>query len=272
MMTVIYEKQEGVPKFACTEFENRRNDYALLIPVINEGQRIRAELERARDAGVPNTADIIICDGDSTDGSTDTAALRDLGVNTLLVKKDAGKQGAQLRMGIWWALQRGYKGIITVDGNNKDSIEDVPRFAAKLEEGYDFVQGSRYVKGGRGINTPFLRAAALRLIHAPVISLTAGHKFTDTTNAYRAYSAAYLTDPRVLPLRDIFVTYELLAYLSVRASRLGMKVCEIPVTRAYPAGGKVPTKISFFRGNWELIKILLKNLRGDYNPPAQHPD
>ena len=62
------------------------------------------------------------------------------------------------------------------------------------------------------------------------------------------------------------MTYELLAYLSVRASQLGMKVCEIPVTRAYPKKGKTPTKISFFKGNADLMKILIKNAFGDYNP------
>ena len=169
-------------------------------------------------------------------------------------------------MGIYWALQRGYKGIITIDGNYKDSIEDIPRFIQKLEEGYDFVQGSRYVKGGRAVNTPPLRNLAVRLIHAPVISLTAGQRFTDTTNAYRAYSARYLADDRVAPLRDVFMTYELLAYLSVRATQLGYRACEIPVTRAYPKKGKTPTKISFVKGNSELMKILFRNMRGAYQP------
>ena len=211
-------------------------------------------------------ADIVICDGGSTDGCTEEEKLRKFNVNSLLVKQDAGKQGAQLRMGIWWALERGYKGIITIDGNNKDSIEDVPHFIEKLKEGYDFVQGSRFVKGGKAINTPFIRTVSVKLIHAPVISLTAHQRFTDTTNAYRAYSARYLQDKRVQPLRDIFMTYELLAYLSVRATQIGMKACEIPVTRAYPATGKTPTKISFFKGNSELMKILLKNATGAYNP------
>ena len=183
-----------------------------------------------------------------------------------MVKQDIGKQGAQLRMGIWWALKRGYKGIITIDGNNKDSIEDVPHFIDKLKEGYDFIQGSRFVKGGKAINTPFIRTVSVKLIHAPVISLTANHKFTDTTNAYRAYSARYLQDERVKPLRDIFMTYELLAYLSVRATQLGHTACEIPVTRAYPKTGKTPTKISFFKGNSELLKILFRNMIGKYNP------
>ncbi|SEQ35890.1 glycosyltransferase family 2 protein [Butyrivibrio sp. TB] len=263
---MIYERKSGVPKFECTEYNSKTKDYAVLIPIINEGDRIHKELFRAKKHNISDHVDIIICDGGSTDGCTEEKKLRSLDVNALLVKKDTGKQGAQLRMGIWWALERGYKGILTIDGNNKDSIEDIPKFIDKLEKGYDFVQGSRFIKGGRAINTPMVRNIAVRLIHAPVISLTAHQRFTDTTNAYRAYSRRYLTDERVQPLRDIFVTYELLAYLSVRATQIGMKACEVPVTRAYPKKGKTPTKISFFKGNSELMKILFRNARGAYNP------
>lgn len=263
---MIYEKQTGVPRFECTEYAPKTKDYVVLIPIINEGDRIHKELFRAKKHNVSDYADIVICDGGSTDGCTEEQKLRKLDVNTLLVKRDSGKQGAQLRMGFWWALQRGYEGIITIDGNNKDSIEDVPRFIEKLKEGYDLIQGSRFIKGGRAINTPWIRTVSVRLIHAPVISMTAHQHFTDTTNAYRAYSRRYLEDPRVQPLRDVFMTYELLAYLSVRATQIGMKACEIPVTRAYPKQGKTPTKISFFKGNSELLKILFRNARGEYNP------
>lgn len=263
---MLYEKQPGVPKFKCTEYSAKTKDYVVLIPIINEGDRIIKELTRAMEGNVSDYADIVICDGGSSDGCTEENRLRDLKVNTLLVKKDAGKQGAQLRMGIWWALKRGYQGIITIDGNNKDSIEDVPHFIEKLKEGYDFIQGSRFIKGGKAINTPFIRHISVKMIHAPVISLTAHQRFTDTTNAYRAYSRRYLTDERVKPLRDVFMTYELLAYLSVRATQLGMKACEIPVTREYPKTGKTPTKISFFKGNSELMKILFSNMFGKYNP------
>lgn len=261
-----YKGIEGVPDFIGSEWQEKTKDYCLLIPIINEGERIKRELQRAKRYDISDFADIIICDGGSTDNCTEETLLKKLDVNTLLVKKGPGKQGAQLRMGIWWALERGYKGIITIDGNNKDSIEDVPAFIEKLQEGYDFVQGSRFVKGGHAIRTPLIRLLSVRLLHAPIISLTARQWFTDTTNAYRAYSRAYLTHPQVQPLRDIFMTYELLAYLSVRASQLGMKACEIPVDRVYPKSGKTPTKISFFKGNSELLKILFKNLAGAYAP------
>ena len=262
---MIFEKQDGVPKFEAIEYNQKTKKYALLIPIINEGERIHKELKRAQENNVSDLVDIIICDGGSSDGSTDNDILKSLNVNTLLVKQDTGKQGAQFRMGIWWALERGYEGILTIDGNNKDSIEDVYKFIEKLESGYDFIQGSRFVKGGKAINTPMIRYLAVRLMHAPIISLTAKQWFTDTTSAFRGYSKKYLTDIRVQPLRDIFKTYELLAYLSVRATQIGLKACEVPVTRAYPKTGKTPTKISFFKGNNELLKILFENLRGKYN-------
>lgn len=263
---MVYEKKKGVPRFICREYQKKTNGYCVLIPIINEGKRIHRELNRAVRYHVSEVVDIVICDGGSDDNSTNDTILKRYGVNTLLIKDDCGKQGAQLRMGIWWAIKRGYKGIITIDGNNKDSIEDVPSFIAKLEAGYDLVQGSRFIRGGHAVRTPVMRLLAVRCIHAPIISLTARHLFTDTTNAYRGYSIRYLMDPRVGIFRDIFASYELLAYLSVRATQLGYRACEIPVARVYPKDGNVPTKISFYKGNKELIKILLLNLFGYYNP------
>lgn len=256
----------GVPDYTVEMLAEKRSDYCLLIPIINEGGRILKELDRAKAAGVCGLVDIILCDGGSTDGSMELSGLKSRGVNCLLTKTGPGKQGAQLRMGLHFALERGYEGILTIDGNNKDSIESVPLFIEKLSEGYDLVQGSRFIKGGKAVNTPLSRWLAVRFIHAPVISLAARHWFTDTTNAYRAYSRAYLTHPAVQPLRDIFPGYELLAYLSVRATQLGLKACEVPVERAYPKNEPAPTKIKGFKGNSNLLKILFAALAGKYDP------
>lgn len=265
-MTQHVAQQPGVPAFEQTEFAPKRSAYCLLIPIINEGRRILTELDRAQAAGVHQACDIILCDGGSTDGSMEPDGLARRGVNTLLVKRGPGKQGAQLRMGLYFALQRGYEGVLTIDGNNKDSIESVPLFLEKLAQGYDLVQGSRFIKGGRAVNTPPSRWLAVRFIHAPVISLAARHWFTDTTNAYRAYSRAYLTHPQVKPLREVFTGYELLAYLSVRATRLGLRACEVPVERAYPKAGPAPTKIKGFKGNSDLLRVLFAALTGRYDP------
>ena len=65
---MIYEKQKGVPRFECTEYTPKTKDYVVLIPIINEGDRIHKELFRAKKHNVSDYADIVICDGGSTDG------------------------------------------------------------------------------------------------------------------------------------------------------------------------------------------------------------
>jgi dolichol-phosphate mannosyltransferase len=260
---IEYKNLKGVPDFYCYELSPKTSKYAICIPVINEGNRIINQLEKGINKNINNNFDIIICDGGSTDGSTDLKKLSNLGVNTLIVKNGKGKQGAQLRQGFYFALERSYAGIVTIDGNNKDLLEEVGRFVTKLDEGYDYIQGSRFIKGGYHENTPLMRYFAVKLIHSPIISFTAGNKITDSTNNFRAYSAKYLKDERLNIFRDIFNSYELLAYLSTSAKKLGYRFCEVPVSRIYPRHN-VPTKISVFKGNVNLLKILLKNLRGDF--------
>ena len=157
-----------------------------------------------------------------------------------------------------------YQGIVTIDGNNKDSPEPIPDFINKLKEGYDFVQASRFITGGTAVNTPLSRDLAIRLIHAPVLSIASGFHWTDTTQGFRAYSAKFLFDEHVAIFREVFSCYELLAYLSYIGPRLGFKCIEMPSKRIYPQG-QVPTKISSIRGNMELLKVLFKAAFGKYN-------
>ena len=254
-----------VPDFTAAVLAPRRRGHALVIPVINEGARIRAQLARLAEAGPP--VDVVIADGGSTDGSLDPDALRAAGVRALLVKTGPGRLSAQLRMAYAWCLDEGYAGIVTMDGNGKDGVEAVARFAAALRGGFDYVQGSRYLRGGVAENTPIDRKLAGRLVHAPVLSLAGRHWFTDTTNGFRAYSARYLRDPRVAPFRDVFARYELLFYLTVRAGRLGYRVTEIPVARRYPRHAPTPTKIAGWRGRIDMLGELFGAALGRFDPP-----
>jgi dolichol-phosphate mannosyltransferase len=255
-----------LPAAEIFELGPRRTPYTVCIPVINEGDRLRGQLAEMKEKGLAEEADILILDGGSTDGSTDLEYLRSQGARALLVKTGPGRLSAQLRMGFAYALTQGYEGIITIDGNGKDGVEAIPYFIRELRAGYDFVQGSRYVPGGQGINTPWVRHLAIRWIHAPLISLGAGFRYSDTTNAYRGHSRQLLLNPEVKPFRDAFNRYELLFYLSFRAPRTGHRVKEIPVVRRYPAKGQIPTKISHFRGNWDLFVMSIKVILGKFNP------
>jgi glycosyltransferase involved in cell wall biosynthesis len=251
-----------VPAHVVHELLPRRTKYCVCIPVINEGERIQRQLSKMQ----KDAADLIIADGGSTDGSLGLELLRSEGVRALLVKTGPGRLGAQLRMGFAWALEQGYEGVVLVDGNDKDDTSAIPQFIAALEQGFDFVQGSRYAPGGQGINTPLYRHAGVTLLHAPLVSLAARRRYTDTTNGFRGYSARFLRDPRVLPLRAVFNGYELHYYLAIRAARLGFRVCELPVTRAYPASGPVPSKISPLKGSAVVLKALLSSVLGRFDP------
>ena len=172
-------------------------------------------------------------------------------------------------MGMAFALRDGYEGVITMDGNGKDDPAGVARIVEALDRGMGFVQGSRFVRGGVAVNTPPDRRLAITLFHAPVTSLAARRRYTDTTNGFRGHSRALLADPRVAPFRSIFDTYELLAYLPIRAARLGYRCTEVPVTRRYPPLGAIPTKIHGRRAQLELVAILLRAAAGRYDPGRQ---
>jgi len=253
-----------VPAMEVLMWRGRQHACCVVIPVINEGARIKRLLERMLDLKISGLADIIIVDGGSTDGSLQIDELKKVDVCGLIVKTGPGKLSAQLRCAYAFALDQGYEGIITIDGNNKDDPEAIPRFIQALNQGVDFVQASRFIPGGVAENTPTSRNFAIRYIHAPCLSFASGFKWTDTTQGFRAYSRKLLIDPEIAPFRDIFVTYELLAYLSCRAPQLGYKCIETPTTRSYPAD-EVPTKISLFRGNILVFKTLLSACLGRYN-------
>ncbi len=253
-----------IPACSVETFQPRRSHYCVCVFVLNEGERIRAQLARMQPW--MREVDVIIADAGSTDGALAPAFLQRQGIHALLVKQGAGKLSAQMRMALAYALFQGFQGAIVMDGNNKDDPAALPRFVQALDSGWDHVQGSRFRPGGRAINTPWSRWFGIKLLHAPLISLSAGFRYTDTTNGFRAYSRRLLLDPRVAPFREVFSQYQLHYYLAVRAARLGFRVCEVPVTRAYPSGSKVPTKIHGLSGNLLIMKTLLNAVLHQYDP------
>jgi glycosyltransferase involved in cell wall biosynthesis len=268
MSSEITRQSWDVPTYDIKEFGPKRHRYCVTIFVINEGKNIQAQLAKMRP--LSDMVDIIIADGGSTDGSLADEVLMTNRVRALLIKTGLGKLSAQMRVAIAYTLQEGYDGVIPMDGNNKDDPSAIPRFIEALDAGFDHIQGSRFIVGGSGINTPTSRLLGIKLVHAPLISLAAGFRYTDTTNGFRAYSCRFLLDPRVAPLRSIFSTYELHYYLAIRASRLGYSVTEIPVTRAYPAKGPTPTKISGLQGNILILKTLIRACCNQFDPPLSY--
>jgi dolichol-phosphate mannosyltransferase len=262
----INPENHSVPLYVATKMKAKKYDTALVLPIINEGQRILIQLEKIRCSNP--FVDIVIADGGSTDGTLEFLLNPAYGVTAILVKTGPGKLSAQLRMAFDFCLTEGYQNIITMDGNNKDDPEGIEVIINALESGFDFVQGSRFIAGGKSFNTPLYRYLAIKLIHAPITSIASGFRFTDTTNGFRGHTKKLLESKKLSIFREVFQTYELIAYMPISAKRNGFRVCEVPVTRSYPASGHVPTKIHGILAQLRLLQILLYAALGKYTPSA----
>jgi dolichol-phosphate mannosyltransferase len=267
-MPRIADDDWELPNYSVEEYAEKSSEYCITFPVFNEGERISIQLERLKP--VCGNVDIIICDGDSTDGCTEAKKMKKHGVRAVIRKNGAGRMCAKIRLSLAYALRQGYEGIMTADGNNKDGVEAVPQYIAAFEAGCDVVLGSRYLPGGRSENTPLLRSLGIRLLHAPLMSLFARRRLTDTTNPFRMYCRDYLLDSRLKPFRKIFDSYNLHYYLAFQAVKLGYRVEEIAVERSYPPDAPPPTHITGIKEHGRIVLELLKTVTGGYDPPRRH--
>jgi glycosyltransferase involved in cell wall biosynthesis len=252
-------RDEG--EISVEQFGPVSSPWLLLVCAYNEGEKLARQMEAFPPPG-ERCHDTVLVDDGSTDGSTASEALVGWGMRAVLRFPSNRGLSCAIRAGLTWALaQDAYRGVILMNGNNKDDPEALPAFVELLKDGVDYVQGSRFLPGGAGIHTPAFRHWSIRLVHAPLFSLAAGKWMTDTTNGYRAFSRNFLMDPRVRFDREEFRHYEVEQYLAWRAIRLGFRCCEIPVIRRYPAPGKRPvggiSKIRPLVGHWQMLKPLL---------------
>lgn len=251
------------PQYEVVHERPREKRWAICVFVINEGEKIRKQLRSMQQFA--SIVDVIVADGGSTDGSLDPAFMQEVGAKALLVKRGSGKLSAQMRMAFDYILAQGYEGVIVIDGNGKDGLDGIPTMVEALEQGMDHVQGSRFIPGGHHENTPLSRYLAVNFLHAPLISLAAGFRYTDTTNGFRGYSSRLLLDPRIGVFRPCFDRYQLHYHLAIQAAVLGHRVKEIPVSRSYPAKGKTPTKIQGIGGLMAVFTQLWDVCRGKYD-------
>ncbi len=254
----------GVPQTQSFTFHAKMRPYALIIGVYNEDTKFTRQLDALQP--FREQVDIIIADGGSTDGATSADALMGR-ARALLINTDLQRGlSVQYRGALHYALEQGYAGVIMMDGNGKDGVEAIPRFLNKLREGYDFVQGSRFLPGGHHERTPLDRVFGIRFVFNPIMYLGSGFHYTDAMNGFKGVSRQLLEDRRVQPFRDVFVRYSLQYYLNYIAPRLGFRVCEIPVSRVYPADDSPYSKIGGLRGRLMILAELFATVIGRYGP------
>src|SRR3954463_15982097 len=130
----------------------------------NEGDKIRRTLARHPAA---RAYDLLVHDDGSTDGAVDAPG------RGVIVLRNPTNQGigAAMKRVFQYAIDRGYDVLVIQAGNDKDDPLEIPALLAPLENGTaDFVQGSRYLGGGRFGNMPSYRVVATRVVHPLMFS------------------------------------------------------------------------------------------------------
>ena len=127
-----------------------------------------------------------------------------------------------------------------------------------LREHADYVQGSRWMIGGRIVGMVSSRQMGTRM-YSLVFSIIALRRVTDATNGFRIFRSELLADPAVKIDQAWLSSYELEPYVLYKAIRRGYRVVEVPVTVRYHATEGF-TKMRGMRDWWRLFRpaVLLR--------------
>lgn len=205
----------------------------LIIPTYNERENILALIEALEEpfrSLAPRDLRILVVDDSSPDGTGEVVreAMASHPNLFLLTGEKRGLGAAYVR-GIEHALrQLGADAVFEMDADFSHRPEDVPRLLGRLEEGFDFVIGSRYVRGGTVPKEWGLLRRANSFAGNFVARHVAGIRgVRDCTAGFRAIRSALLSriDLKELEARGYAFQIALLS----RAQQLGAKIDEVPV-------------------------------------------
>ena len=231
----------------------------LVCPVaFNENVKLKSAIERFLKSSARDRADYLIVDDASTDGTTQMIhSFAACGVQTIR-HENRGGVGAAIRTAIKYALSQGYEVLVIMAGNDKDNPDEIPRLIDPIiQEGYDLVQGSRYLSpNGAGGDMPFYRKVATR-VHPALLSLFVGRTLTDSTNGFRAFRLSIFKNKAINIDQDWLDHYELEPYLLYKVITLRYKFREAPVTKVYPSRKSGYTKMRPIVGWWSILKPVI---------------
>ncbi len=221
-------------------------DISVVIPVLNERENLERLLPLLKDVldEMGLTAEIIVADGSSLDGSREIAEQYGASV----VRQQERGFGGGLLAG-FTAATAPY--IVTMDADLSHRPIFLQSFWEQREKA-ELLIASRFVEGGRADMSLFrlLSSQLLNLVHRRALAL----ELYDLSSGFRMYRNGIL-DWGLIQARDFDVQVELL----VRIHSRGFRVREIPFHYMARNSGKSHAKL--IRFGWAFSKTLVRMWR-----------
>ena len=199
---------------------------SVVIPVYNEEKNVPdtvAGLQHAlKAAAIPY--ELILVNDNSTDGSA--AVLADLAAGDpcirVVTRRPPRGFGRAVRSGL--QAVRGDVVVLCM-ADQSDSPGDVVAYYRKIQEGYDCVFGSRFMKGSRCTNYPRLKLVINRLVNR-MLQVVFWTGCNDLTNSFKAYRTSVIRGLGPLVACHFNITIE----LSLGALIRGYSIARMPIS------------------------------------------
>lgn len=243
--------------------------FSVIIPAYNEQGRLEATLRSYlayfRTRGAPIEAIVV------DDGSVDaTAALvtRLAGefdeLRLIRLAQNQGK-GYAVRTGVVNA--RGHL-ILFADADGATPIAEIERLETAIGSGADVAIGSRALRSDDvEIRSRVHRRIIGRMFHS-LVRLCGVSDITDTQCGFKLFrgNAAHVLFSR---MRTAGFSFDVEVLLMARLCGFG--IAEVPVNWEHQPGSRVNLLTDSARMAWDLMRIRLRHLRGDYRTPHVAP-
>ncbi len=217
---------------------------SVVMPCLDEEEAIGVCIEKIQrtfeSAGI--NGEIVVCDNGSTDDSVAIAER----MNARVVHEPTRGYGNAYLAG--FAAARG-RYLIMGDADDTYDFTLIPEFLRMLiDEGYDFVTGSRYLGGGErhisALHRLFGNPALTRLLN-----LLFGSRYTDVYCGFRGFSRrAYDL------IRPVSPGMEFNLELAINAQLAGLKIIEMPIELGSRKG---MSKLRTLRDGWRSLRMML---------------
>ena len=160
---------------------------SVVIPAHNEEGSIKSSILEIYATLVKNkiSHEIVVVNDNSKDGTEDVLKSLMQEVNSLRYITNTGASGFgyAVRLGL-----ENFSGdcVAIMMADMSDSPDDLVKFYFKMLDGYDCVFGSRFMKGGKIYDYPFIKLIINRIANG-IVQVCFGLRYNDTTNAFKMY-------------------------------------------------------------------------------------